>query len=326
MESNDGWGRGATCPLHPENLAQRTCTRCGTFMCDICGEHGTQSQCPSCREREGQGRAFPLDRNNWSIGGLFEVSWEAFKREWVMLTVCALLFLVAVMIGGGISELLGFIGEKMGGAAHIVFILVGTVLSWVVQGFAIMGMMRVCLDVIQGERADVGRLFSQFNKVGAYVVTNLLAVAIFTPVVLVCLAVLVAAFTVVAGVNLADVGSMSDFKQLLEMTQSAAVLGAVGLCVLLIGITSVWLGMPLALVSVALADTENPKAMETIRKCFGYVQGQRVAMLVVGLLASIILFVSFMLCCLPVVPAMGFFYLLFAGIYLSLSRGEQQEA
>lgn len=34
---------------------------------------------------------FPLDRDNWSVGGLFEVSWAAFKPGPVMLSICALL-------------------------------------------------------------------------------------------------------------------------------------------------------------------------------------------------------------------------------------------
>ncbi|QSQ11609.1 hypothetical protein [Myxococcus landrumensis] len=295
-------------------------------MCDICGEQGTQSQCPTCRERDGQGRAFPMDRNNWTIGGLFEVSWAAFKREWVMLTVCALLFLMGVMLGGAVSEVLKLVGEKMGGAASVVFILLGTVLSWVVQGVAIMGMMRVCLDVIQGQRADVGRLFSQVNKVGAYVVSNLLAVAIFLPIILLCFAVMVGAFVAVAGISVSDLSSVSDVKQLMEMTQASVLLVAVGLCVLIVAVPSIWIGMPLALVSVALADTENPKVIDTIRKCFGYVKGQRLSMFGAAFLATLILMVSVFLCCLPVIPAMGFFYLLFAGLYLSLSRGEQRES
>ncbi|AGC41723.1 hypothetical protein MYSTI_00365 [Myxococcus stipitatus DSM 14675] len=312
------------CPLHPENLAQRTCTRCGNFMCDLCGEHGTQSQCPSCRKREG--RTFPLDRDNWTISGLFEVAWEAFKREWVMLTVCSLLFLMGIAVGGAISEVMKLIGEKMGGAASVVFILMGTVLSWVVQGVAIMGMMRVCLDVIQGQRADVGRLFSQVSKVGTYVVSNLLAVAIFLPVILLCMAVMAGALVAVAGISLTDLSSVSDFKQLMEMTQATVLLAAVGLCILIIAIPSIWMGMPLALVSVALADTDNPNVMDVIRKCFGYAKGQRLSMFGVAFLATLILIVSFLLCCLPMIPAMGFFYVLFAGLYLSLSRGEQRES
>ncbi|WP_342378066.1 hypothetical protein NVS55_01870 [Myxococcus stipitatus] len=267
-----------------------------------------------------------MDRDNWSVGGLFEVSWAAFKREWVMLSVCALLLLVGVMIGGGISEVLKLIGEKMGGAASVVVILLGTVLSWVVQGIAIMGMMRVCLDVVQGQRADVGRLFSQVGKVKAYVLGNLLAVAIFLPIILVSVVVMAGVFVTMAGVSMADLGSVGDFKQLMEMTQVTVLLAGLGLCFLVVGIPTIWIGMPLALVSVALADTENPQVMDVIRKCFALAKGQRLSMLGVTFLATLILIVSVFFCCLPLIPAMGFFYVLFAGLYLSLSRGEQRES
>lgn len=50
----------------------------------------------------------------------------------------------------------------------------------------------------------------------------------------------------------------------MEMTRSPLTLAGLGLCFLVV-LSTIWIGMPLALVSV-IADTENPQVMDVIRK------------------------------------------------------------
>ncbi|MCK8499298.1 hypothetical protein [Myxococcus fulvus] len=325
-DSDFGRARGATCPLHPDDLAQRTCTRCGNFMCDTCSERGTQSHCPPCRAREGLGRDFPLDRDNWSFSRLFDVCLDAFKREWVMLSVGALLVFAASMGGNLLSQMFSFIGAATESVvAMVMTTLVGIALTWVIQGAVTLGYLRMAMDVLQGQRADLARVFSQFSKLGTYLLTMLLTFALVLPLVLVGLGILVAIFVAGAGISLAELNSLSEFDGAMRGVSP----GLIGLMVLVSAVLylgpGLWLMLPLVLVQPALADQENPTALETLRLAYVHAKGFRLSIFGVLALGGFIVLLGFILCCLPALPAMGLFQLLLAGLYLAISRGGRQE-
>ncbi|NTX10123.1 hypothetical protein HUA74_28460 [Myxococcus sp. CA051A] len=325
-ESDFGRGRGAMCPLHPDHLAQRTCTRCGNFMCDTCSEGGTQVHCPTCREREGLGQAFPLDRHNWSVGGLLEVCWERFKREWVMLSVGAILFFAAAMVGSFVSQILSFIGGLSGSTTvTVLMVIVGTVLSWVIQGMGTLGITRMCLDVLQGQRADLGRMFSQLSKLVPYLLTLLLSFAVMLPVIILCFGAALAVFVGMSGVSLAEVGSSEEaINAVISNTPPHVLVVAFVVGAGLYIFPGLWLVMPLVLMQPALVDAENPGPVETLKRCFAAAQGQRLGMLGTLFIGAVIFIVGIFLCCLPGIPALAFFQLLLAGLYLSLSKGAEE--
>lgn len=324
-DSDFGRGRGASCPLHPDHLAQRTCTRCGNFMCETCSENGTQAHCPTCREREGLGRAFPLDRGNWSIGGLVEVCWDRFKREWVMLSVAAIIFFAASMMGSFLSQMFSFIGGMSGSTTVIVLTtLVGAVASWVIQGMVSLGFTRMCLDVLQGQRADLGRMFSQLPKLVPYLLTMLLSFAVMLPIIILCVGAALAVFVGASGVSLADVVSEEGLTQVMSNTPPRVLvmmfLVGIGLYIF----PGLYLLMPLVLVQPAIANAEAPGPVETLKRCFAAAKGQRLGMFGTMALGAVALLVGLILCCLPVLPALGFFQLLLCGLYLSLSKGVEE--
>jgi hypothetical protein len=43
-----------TCARHPDYLAPRFCTDCGTSLCSACAKHKAHKLCPSCNERAGK--------------------------------------------------------------------------------------------------------------------------------------------------------------------------------------------------------------------------------------------------------------------------------
>jgi hypothetical protein len=332
-EMDFGQGAGAFCPLHPERAASRTCTRCGNFMCDTCSEGGLQAWCPTCRERTGVGQAFALSRDNWSVGALLETCWAAFKREWVMICVGVLIVVAGSIVGNIVSQILSFIGGLVDHWAVMgLFLILGFILSSVVQGLVTIGFMRMLFDVLDGRRADVGRMFTQFHKAIPYLLTTLLTFAVMVPVGLLVLGAMLGAAALTGGLGaLQSVNwtALEGAGASEEVMRSIGALGPSLAAATLVGgalyvFPGMWLIMPLVLVQPELAHSENPTAMGTLRRCFAYARGQRLPMVGVFLLGGVIAIAGVMACCVGILPAMGLFQLMIAGLYLTLRNGVEE--
>ncbi|WP_191264333.1 hypothetical protein [Comamonas sp. JC664] len=322
-------GAGASCPLHPAFEAVSTCTRCGNFMCRTCSQGGSQAWCPACLQREGMGRSFPLNRENWSVSGLLELAWEAFKREWVMLSVGMLIFMAASFAGQVFSQIMSLIGGVADSiVATVLLFCVGALGSYVIQGAVTLGFLRMSMDVLNGQRADIARMFSQFGKVPVYLGTLLLSFLLMTP-----LLVLIVVVSVGAGLATGSV-SWSELTALLDMSESelsgsmAAMMPAftvMGVTALLLYIfPGAWLLTPLVLLQPELARTDSPGVVESLRRCFAYAKGERLAIVGTLLLGGLVVLAGFLLCCLPSIPALGLFQLMLAGLHMSLSNGAEE--
>ncbi len=68
-------------------------------MCDECCLGGSELSCPKCRALLGEG--FPYSRDNHDFSRLWDFSFAAWKREWVMLSV-GFVILFGVQIGVGL--------------------------------------------------------------------------------------------------------------------------------------------------------------------------------------------------------------------------------
>jgi hypothetical protein len=298
-------------------------------MCGVCSEDGTLSLCPTCRERTGTAR-FPLSRDNWSVGALLDYSWTTFQREWVMVCVGLLIVFGASLAGQVISTVLSSIGQATESTAVIVvMVLAGFLISTVVQGLVATGYMSMLLDVLNGQRADLGRLFTQFHKAVPYLLTMLLIFAIFIPIILLIFggSLLVAVATgLLAGLDLSREGLEGMSAQELVnvfTTAGTALIGTLSVAFVLYLVVLTWLGLPVMLVQMELAANESPTALGTLRRCFAYAKGQRLSMLGVSLLGMLIGIAGFLACCVGIIPAMGLFYLMLAGLYLSLRNGAE---
>lgn len=295
---------GAVCPRHPNSDAISTCTRCGTFMCDVCNEGGAETRCPECRERTGL-RAFPLNRANWSFSALWDYSWECFKRDWVMLSVAALCLMVLNVVIQGGANLLPLLGTATGSEAlTVVLQVIATAIQVVFQGVLTLGFLRLAYDVLQGQKADIGRLFSQLDKLGLYVVTTLLLALIFAVPVL-----------VVGGVAVGVAFVLGGFDG-----NEAVMAGVFGLALLLALPVIFYYGLPLYLLQPAIAYEESRSPMELIRHCYTLAKGERLSILGVSLAGGLVVFVGLLACCVGIFPATALFQLLLAGLYLALNN------
>jgi hypothetical protein len=311
MDWGGGNQAGAQCALHPEARALGTCTRCGNFMCTVCAEGGLQSSCPTCRARTG-GQAFPFTRDAWTLSGLWDYCFAIFKREWVMISVAVLVLLGCTLIAQLVGTVLPMVGEAVDSQVLSVTLSIASfVVQNVVQGMLGMGLMRMLLDVLHGQRADVGRLFSQFHKLGAYFTTLvILFVALFA-----AMAVLAAILFVIA-VPLGTIPSSFD-----EVTQnSTRVVLAVCVGALFVPVL-IYLTLPLYLLQPELAYEERPSAMQALRNCYTYMRGQRLAAVGFGFMNMLLLFMGLLACCVGFFPALGLSYLLLAALYLTLRAG-----
>lgn len=301
-----GMGR-AQCALHPDQPAMSTCTRCGSFMCSTCAEGGTQTLCPSCQQRLGLGQAFPLNRDNWSFSALWDYCFEIFKREWLMLSVSMIVFFGVAFIVQFITGLLPVIGTVLKNQVlFVVLYIVTMIIQQAVQGTLGLGLMRMVLDLLQGEKLDIGRLFSQFHKMGTVLITTLLMFLMIG----------IPLGVVGGGVVLAGVATKAQWESMIPLGVGLAVLVTIPLIYFLI---------PLSLMQAEIAYSENPTPIQVIRNCYVYARGERFSIFGVLIVAILVTMVGMVACCVGVLPAAGLTYLLIGGLYLSLRNGAEIE-
>ncbi|MDC0711461.1 hypothetical protein POL68_23520 [Stigmatella sp. ncwal1] len=316
--SETDWGgghqAGAHCALHPELLAQRTCMRCGNFMCATCTEGGTQSSCPTCRARQGSGREFPFNRDTWSVSGLWDHCFEIFKRQWVMLSLGVLVFMGITLIAQLISNILPLLGDALDSSAlSVVLIVASFFVQNVVQGVLGLGLMRMLFDVLHGRRADIATLFSQFHKTGAYLGT-LLLIALAVLAVFGVLGVVLFLIIVPGGVLPSS---------LVQMEWEPSRIIAAGVVGLLFLPVMIYLFLPLYLIQGELAYEDRPSPLRALRNCYANMRGQRLPVFGFSLVNGLIILAGMLACCVGIIPALGLSYLLMAALYLSLRPGAE---
>jgi hypothetical protein len=276
-------------------------------MCDTCSEWGAQAQCPECRERTGVG-AFPLNRANWNFGGLWDYTWETFKREWLMLSLGTLCLMVLSFIVQAVAGILPMIGKAAGGdVLSIILQIIGTLIQTVVQGVLGLGYMKMVFDVLQGQRADVGRLFTQLHKAGPYLVTTLLLGLMF-----------LLPIAAVSGVAAGVVYALGGFED------KAVLISVIGVTFMLALVPLLYFGLPVCLLQPAMAFEESFTATDIIRHCYTLARGERLSILGVMFVGILLVFAGFLACCVGMIPAMALLQVLIGGLYLAL-RTEDTE-
>lgn len=290
-------GIGPKCARHAERPATATCERCGNFTCDECNLGQSETLCPACHELVGPG-GFPFTRDRWSFDGIWSYAWEAFKRDWVMLSVAVLLFL-------GIAFLVGMVGGVLqapfkGNLVGMVVITIATQLgSIVAQGIFEMGLMRIALDVLQGEKANLGRITSQMPKLGRFFLQRLLVLLAFL------------APPGLIGLLFVTMGGASE-----------STLGPIAIVILLVLLVpAVYFALPLVFATAELVYHEDAGPISSLRNCYAIASGQRLPILGFALLVVLISVAGVIACCVGVLPAIALAQLLIGGLYLALRNG-----
>lgn len=313
---------GAKCAIHLERMATRTCARCGNFTCDECNAQGRESHCPTCRSLAG-GDVFPFTRTNYSFDGIWSFAFEKWKQEWVMLSVVVLILLAAgfvALLFNSVFQAIatGLVGERAGtfGIFYVAFIssALSQVVSMIAQGAFQMGTIRILIDVLNGRKADVGRIMTQLPKLGRYVVQMfLIQLVILVPLFFYMLALLAVAAAVM-GLSLSG-----DPGEWMRVFQGAGVAVLAGGFLLLIPVVF-FVSLPLVFANMELVYG-NSGPIESIRRAFQIANGFRFSILGFFVVALLIAILGLLACCVGLIPAWSLAYMLLVGLYLALRNG-----
>ena len=314
-------GFGAKCAVHPDRVASRTCSRCGNFTCDECNVSGTEVMCPTCRNLIGA-EAFPYTRSSFSFDGIWGFTFERWKTEWVMLSVCVLI-LIAVgfavaMFNVVFQGIAGAVVGKRGGSSGAAIItslayLMSQVVSTLVQGVFQMGLYRIYIDVLSGRKADVNRLMTQIPKLGRFIVQSIVIAlaSIFTLLPYIVVVGVVAA--AVSGVSLTQLEHIDrEFKPAGVLVLSFGVLAMIPIVVCFT------LLQQFATIELVYGDTQP---MESLRRTFVLAKGFLLSIFGFAFIAGLVALVGFLACCVDDLPAVALSQLIMTGLYLALRNG-----
>lgn len=314
--------QGALCALHPTEYATLTCARCGNFMCEVCSENRAQSLCPSCIEKVGAQR-FPLARDSYDFGTLFNVAFAAFQREWLMLSVAVIIFyavyFVCAIVGQVLLGITTAVAAAISGDAGKVLVvaltsilgLVTTIGSIAVLGVLKLGFDRLCADALEGRKVDLARMFGLVRKVGTYLLQALLGGTVGVLAVGILGGVVALLIAGVVGGGAFDGG----YERVLPN-----VLGAfAGTCALLC-VPAVWVWLAYQNVSLEVMYT-RASALEAIQNAFTLTRGHRLTGLLVMLVSIPLATVGLLLCGIGFIPAFVLITLLQVGQYLAMRNG-----
>lgn len=167
---------GAMCAAHVDVAADSVCTRCGNFMCSTCSERRTGTLCPACRQALG---TFPFKRDDYDFSRVWNYVFEAWRRDLVMLGVAGGVMMGLGFIGNVVMQVFSLMGQAVmvGGGkdnaiAGVIVMMIGLfagiLVTVVVQGIGIMGLIRVAIDSLLGRKVEIPRMFTQAKKVWRY--------------------------------------------------------------------------------------------------------------------------------------------------------------
>lgn len=322
---------GAQCALHAGVTASFVCSRCGNFMCAGCAEGGAEAQCPRCRSLNAN--AFPFDAGA-DFNALWGHAFDAFRREAGMLIVATVVLvgfvmggaLVASTLGGIVTSLLGLAVNEKNPLANLgVFIgsmavnqLFSTLVNMAVQGVAMVGYYRVLVDVLEGRRADIGRMFSQLHLFAQYV---LMQVVLFFAVTVPTAVYFVAALLVAVRASGLGVESFGNAEALSRLV-SPAVIGTLSLAMLAYAVFALLI-LPVTLFSIPELVVSGCGPLEALRRAWALGSGQRLRVFGYSFVAGLVVLAGIMLCCVGVLAATPLASLLLLALFLALRNSAQ---
>jgi hypothetical protein len=319
---------GAQCARHPGVAAPLVCGRCGAFMCAECSLGGSESLCPACRELVGSD-GFPYRRDDFDFSRLWNHALEAFQRDWVMLSVGALIYF-ALNLGGSLlasalsNITLAAVDVGTGGRNSFKGIVVsalssqvfGTLIGFVVQGVSQVGFYRLTMDAVIGRRVAVARMFSQLRKLPTFVLTQLIiALAAWTSGLIILGTLGLVAFKL-AGLNLSDLESFALSPLLRPAPLAILMVGCLGLVAFYI-----YALLPLQLFVGPEIVVSDVGAVEAVRRAWNTARGMRLTCIGYSFVFGLLVLIGSVLCILPVFPATALGTCLLVSLFLAARNG-----
>jgi hypothetical protein len=286
-------------------------------MCDECTLGRTVSTCPTCRALTGQAGAFPFSRDSWSFSAIWDFCFEAFKREWVMLSVAVLVMVGVSMVMSAVSQAVTG-GAAYGGSASLsIARFAMSALSQAIQGVLSMGLLAMVFDVLKGGRADFSRLGSQLSKTGKYLVQLLLLGVVFGVPIVLFFGGLAAAAIAASGVGF-SAQSLSNVEGLLEHKQAIGIL-VIGVCLAFIPL--IYFTLPLTFATMELVHDDDVGPWQAVANAFTIAKDNRLAMIGFGFVEGALVLAGLFACCVGMLPAAALAQMLMACLYLALRNG-----
>lgn len=318
---------GAKCAVHPERDAGLVCGRCGNFMCGACAGGG--ALCPSCQRTVGTG--FPFQRNDFDFNRLWAHAYAAWQRDWLMLTVGAVIFVAIVTGGSLVTNVLNRLilaalnieidqRNPLGSVKALVATLLvgqtaGALVNMIVQGIGLLGLIRLTMDVLLGKKADVGRMFVTLRKLPTYIVTQLILFVLLT----------VPSLLFMGGVFVAALASAGFSVRHLDDVRLQALASATPIALFVAGV-AVLVVAALALLSVTMFPAmelvvSECGPFEAIVRAWRIVSGLRLRLVGYALASWGLMVASVMLCCVPVIVVAPLAYALLVAFFLAARNG-----
>jgi hypothetical protein len=304
---------GARCGRHPDVEAHATCKRCGNFMCRMCSREGTSPTCVTCLERGAA--SFPFTRDGYTLDGLLSYSIDRFKEHWVTLCVATLIFFAITFGAYFVSNVLMVAMTASGEDSFGTMVTVqwtGAIIQMVLQIWIQMGLMAICLDVLEGREVDLTRLFSQADKLlGAILVSliyNLIGIIFFLPVI-------GAVFYFIFQLGVTMIMSPSEMLDAIAGLPWLEI--SAGALLISIPYTYVMVGLTYAVPAMV---HKGCGPIDGIREGWRLARDKRMSMLGILSVAIIIGAAGLLACCVGVVVTVPAATVLFMALYLALDN------
>jgi uncharacterized membrane protein len=197
--------------------------------------------------------------------------------------------------------------------------LLGMVIQQLVLGVVLLGFTRMTIDVLQGKKADIARMFSEVSKLGTYMVQWLLVFVMFDLPTL-----LYFGGALVVGIRSSghSLPSFDNPKRASEelVRMMLDVFPTVGLAAV-IAIVPLWWMYLARLLIVPEMVYGGAGPFEAISRAFRLASGARLSLLGAYLVGAVVIVAGMLACCIGVLPAVALFTLLMTTIYLALRNG-----
>lgn len=293
---------GARCATHPEREAQRTCVRCGNYMCAGCISVSGTGMCLPCASRTGTGGTFPFSRDNYTFDGLLNYALARWKKCWLPLALATAAFFfvsyVPVFISSVVPLALREQGESLQAMAGGLLIqLVGQIVATVLQVLGQLALFGYVLDILENKPTSFARSFERVRAL---------------PSLLLQLLIVYLALAVIAAVG----GGLAFAAYKLFSRDASIAVGA--LYVLALLPLFVYAGLGLAFSMLELVHEPNAGAIPALRTSWALAEGRRWSMAGVLFVSGLIAGIGVVACCVGVLASMPLGALLYGALYLAL--------
>jgi hypothetical protein len=305
LEPRSSFPAGARCAHHPERLAERTCARCGNYMCLECISSSSAGTCLFCASRDGASGAFPYSRDNYTFDGLLNLALSRWKQQWLQLALAyaAMLFCMYVpavvsSVAAGTMSTFGLQSGDMPVSAMVAH-GVGQLLTFVTQMAAQLVMFGYSLDLLESKPTGLARALERLKSL---------------PAALLQLLVIYGSTALCAGIGYL-------LYRLLASAASAQI-GAivVGLLALLLVPVGIYIATGLVFSVLELAYNPTANALSAIQTSWQLADGRRWKISGVLFVAGLIGGAGLLACCVGALVSAPLGMLLYGALFLALKQ------